>query len=127
MSTGYNGVAAGTVHCTAKPCRGAKHKSGVGLDDCEAIHAEQNAIAYCPDVKRIFTIYSTLSPCISCVKLCLTTSASRIVFRDNYCHASAKLLWEAAGKKWIHLPHQQDLPQTDIEQYISRQRGEQQP
>jgi deoxycytidylate deaminase len=50
---------------------GAKFKSGEGLDVCQAIHAEQNALLQCKDVYDIETIYCTVSPCIHCVKLLL--------------------------------------------------------
>jgi dCMP deaminase len=74
--------------------------SGQGLDACEAIHAEQNALLQCRDVHLIKTCYLTLSPCITCVKLLLNTSCERIVFIEEYVDARPKDLWEAAGRTW---------------------------
>lgn len=103
LSTGYNGVAKGMVHCTSKKCPGADAPSGTKLDACLAIHAESNALLQCPDVMNIHTIYVTASPCINCTKLLLNTSCRRIVFLEKYPHGEAKDLWESAGREWCHI------------------------
>lgn len=100
IATGYNGVYAGAVHCISVPCAGANFPSGKGLDICEAIHAEQNALLQCPNTKKIFVAYCTLSPCIHCIKLLLNTSCERIVFEHEYPHDKSKELWVGAGKEW---------------------------
>jgi dCMP deaminase len=87
IATGYNGVSSGQEHCIDNPCKGARLKSGQGLDLCEAIHAEQNALLQCKDVYDIDTVYCTLSPCIHCLKLLLNTSAKKIVFMEKYVDA----------------------------------------
>lgn len=104
LSTGYNGPASGQAHCTETPCPGVAFKSGEGLDSCEAIHAEQNAIAFCPDPRRVHTCYTTVSPCVSCLKLLLNTSCRRLVFAEEYPHSSAKELWLRAGREWLYMP-----------------------
>lgn len=101
LSTGYNGVAAGQVHCIDKPCIGANSPSGTNLDGCQAIHAEQNALLQCRDIYDIDTCFVTTSPCMTCTKLLLNTSCKRVVFIDEYPHAEAKALWESAGREWI--------------------------
>lgn len=103
LSTGYNGPASQQPHCIDHPCPGATLPSGTGLDLCEAIHAEQNALLYCPDVRLIDTCYITTSPCITCVKLLLSTSCRRIVFDTEYPHLDAKLLWEKSNRIWWKL------------------------
>jgi dCMP deaminase len=128
LSTGYNGVAAGRPHCNelqlvpipedarAFPdrktipeftmpfrCEGANAPSGQNLDACQALHAEQNAILRLSDHRRVHTAYVTASPCISCVKLLLGTRCQRIVFGEEYPHATARTWWEEAGREWIHL------------------------
>ena len=87
IATGYNGVSSGQEHCIDNPCKGARLKSGQGLDLCEAIHAEQNALLQCKDVYDIDTVFCTLSPCIHCLKLLLNTSAKKIVFMEKYVDA----------------------------------------
>ena len=102
LSTGYNGVPSGWKHCIDHPCKGAGLPSGKGLDQCEAIHAEQNALLNCPDVNAIHTAYVTDSPCVHCVKLLLNTSCQFIYFVREYPHAEAKELWERDGsRRWI--------------------------
>lgn len=133
LATGYNGVAAGLPHCNelrsetvsvrrfmgqekrvsvvdpADPasypnaCAGAFSPSGTNLDGCEAIHAEQNALLQCRDVRDIHTCYTTTAPCITCAKLLLNTACQRIVYLDEYPHAAARELWERTGREWVQL------------------------
>ena len=114
LATGYNGVASGQAHCNEEvwgdgavlmwpnACPGAQAPSGQGLDACQAIHAEQNALLQCRDVYAIHTAYVTASPCITCCKLLLNTSCERIVFFETYPHPEARALWEGAGRSWVH-------------------------
>ena len=99
LSTGYNGPASGRPHCTDTPCPGAGCASGTGLDLCEAIHAEQNALLQCANVYRIHTAYVTTAPCIHCIKLLMNTSCQRIIFRESYPHMDASIsLWKSVGR-----------------------------
>lgn len=105
LATGYNGVAAGRPHCNeGHPCPGASCPSGTGLDSCEAIHAEQNAILLLKDPWLVDTCYLTTTPCISCLKLLLGTSCRRIVALGEYPHSEAKRWWEEAGREWVINP-----------------------
>lgn len=125
LGTGYNGPAAGEVHCSEAQiyrCAGADLPSGEGLDQCAALHAESNSLLRCRDVSRIWTAYVTHSPCIHCVKLLMNTGCRRIVFRERYAHdAAASELWLkklcTAGRykgeplrEWVHLPEVLDDP-----------------
>lgn len=104
LATGYNGVPSNWDHCTLRPCPGAGLPSGVGLEKCEAIHAEQNALLQCRDVYLIDTAYCTHSPCLHCVKLLLNTSCRRIVFTTQYTHSMSEELWRRRdeSKEWVH-------------------------
>lgn len=94
-----------TVAEYAHSCAGATLPSGQGLDNCQAIHAEQNALLQCRDVMTIHTCYVTTSPCLTCVKLLMNTSCKRIVFSEPYAHKDAALLWaKVPGGEWIELP-----------------------
>ena len=98
LASGFNGTPPGWPHCrypilAADVCEGAYARSGTNLDACLANHAEINALIKCPDVTKIRTVYTTTSPCVSCVKAILCTYASRIVFSDEYSQPYAKLLW----------------------------------
>lgn len=86
-------------------CPGAQATSGTRLDACQAIHAEQNALLQCPNVYAIATVYCTASPCMTCTKLLIGTSAARLVFYEDYPAPGAKELWEAVrgAGTWIQL------------------------
>ncbi len=100
LATGYNGVASGVTHCTDEPCPGATCKSGEGLDLCEAIHAEQNAILQCKDAQQIRTAYITTAPCVTCTKLLLNTSCKTIVFLESYPNSGRKI-WNRSWIKYV--------------------------
>jgi dCMP deaminase len=93
LATGYNGPPRGWAHCIDHPCEGATAEPGASLDACEAIHAEQNALLQCKDVYAIHTVYCTDSPCLTCVKLLLNTSAVRIVYLREYPHPKSQRRW----------------------------------
>jgi dCMP deaminase len=97
LSTGYNGVPAGQHHCKDTACPGSVSLSGTNLDNCYAVHAEQNALLQCHDVYDIDTCYVTCAPCITCTKLLMNTSCKRIVYIEDYPHENAKALAARAG------------------------------
>lgn len=104
LATGYNGPASKEPHCSEEACPGALLPSGTGLDKCEAIHAEQNALLQCRDVYDIRRCYSTTAPCLHCVKLLLNTGCHEIIFFQDYPHTEeSKRLWERASRTWLHL------------------------
>lgn len=99
IGTGYNGVPMGMVHCTDEPCAGVHAPKGSDL--CEAVHAEQNALMQCTDVRSIKTVYITHAPCMRCTKLLLNTSCETIVFLDDlHVEEPAERLWRRAGRNW---------------------------
>lgn len=120
LSTGYNGVGSGEEHCNeefqAPPsggatyypnaCSGARAPSGTNLSGCAAIHAEANALIQCRDVRLIGSCYTTVSPCVECVRLLVNTSCTRIVFRTPYAHdeLAAERWLRHADRKWLCLP-----------------------
>lgn len=129
LATGYNGVASGMPHCNQQTgalsaatiidafdrvpvyhhaCDGANAPSGQRLDDCEAIHAEQNALLQCRNVHEIYSCYVTVSPCITCTKLLMNTGCRKIVFNEAYV-SSARLLWtKRGGRQWLHINELED-------------------
>lgn len=100
LAMGHNGVAKGQPHCTVVACPGSDQKPGEGLELCEALHAEQNALMFCQDIMKIHTCFTTTSPCVHCLKMLLNTSCERIVFLEEYPHAAARDLWMKAGRAW---------------------------
>jgi len=104
LATGYNGVPSGFSHCIDEPCDGASYASGHGLDKCEAIHAEMNAVIHCHDIKMIHTAYCTTAPCIHCIKVLLNTSCKRLVIFESYPHSeTSKKLWHQDNRIWYSI------------------------
>jgi dCMP deaminase len=101
IATGYNGVPSGHDHCIDRPCAGAHFASGQGLDHCEAIHAEQNALLQCRNVQEIAVAYVTTQPCMTCTKLLLNTSCHTIIYNEPYVHQQAAELWIKNGRTII--------------------------
>ena len=99
LSIAYNGVAAGLPHCNEDhPCAG--HDLPPGLDQCEAVHAEQNALIQCADTERIYAAYVTLSPCKACLKLLLNTPCKHIIFLEEHVDPMPKSLWLKTNRTW---------------------------
>lgn len=116
LATGYNGVARGQPHCTDTPCAGASVPSGQGLELCEAIHAEANALLQCKDKEAIVKAYCTTAPCVHCVKLLMNTACKEVIFIEDYPHSeTSKRLWESSGRVWRqYSPHRLELADTDL-------------
>jgi dCMP deaminase len=93
LATGYNGVPSGVEHCIDVPCGGGRYATGLGLEKCQAVHAEQNALMQCPNVQAIKAIFVSTTPCIHCMKMLLNTSCRTIYANGLYADDSALLLW----------------------------------
>lgn len=92
LSTGYNGPPRGWEHCTACKRRGISPQ--VDYQNCSAVHAEQNAIAQCPDISKISTCIVTHFPCPACLRLIHNTSCNLILFRQEEPNTDCKIIWE---------------------------------
>jgi dCMP deaminase len=104
LSTGYNGVSRGSPHCTDRPCMGAGLPSGEGLHLCQAIHAEINALVQCRNIDDIYSVYTTSSPCVLCMRVIVGTGVKRIVFREAYPHVESYLMAKERDIEWLLLP-----------------------
>lgn len=84
ISTGYNGPARGYPHCVNEcPRRAMGYKSGEGLINCPAVHAEVNAVTNAARVGAS-TINSTLYmncivPCKDCMSVLVNAGVRTIV------------------------------------------------
>jgi len=89
VATGYNGSPSGSAHCTAQ---GYCYP---GLSSCDAsktmpsraVHAEANAIAQAakngiPTVDA--SIYVTLEPCLSCLKLLISAGIYEVLYETSF-------------------------------------------
>lgn len=86
ISIGYNGPPPDTHNCDEEwPETGcAKDSRG----SCSlALHAEENAILYASkNGSKIegSTLYTTLSPCIACARLILSSGIKKVLYMDSY-------------------------------------------
>ena len=86
ISIGYNGPPVGTHNCDEEwPEQGCARDS---KGSCSlALHAEENAILYAvKNGSKIegSTLYTTLSPCIACARLILSSGIKKVYFKDSY-------------------------------------------
>ncbi|TAE41156.1 MAG: cytidine deaminase [Sphingobacteriales bacterium] len=86
ISIGYNGPPAGTHNCDEQwPVDGCPRDS---RNSCSlALHAEENAILYAVKNGTQIngaTLYCTLSPCIACARLILTSGIKKVFYKNSY-------------------------------------------
>lgn len=105
LATGYNGVPRGFEHC-GEPihlsggqyqtylCAGANDVAG-DSSRCMAVHAEQNALLQCSDLRFAHTMYVSCTPCFVCSKMIANTPIRRVVCIEHYAEQSGVL--QAAG------------------------------
>ena len=86
ISIGYNGPPSGTHNCDEEwPETGCARDS---KGNCSlALHAEENAIIYA--VKNGVslegtTLYTTLSPCLSCARLIYSSVVRKMIYKHSY-------------------------------------------
>jgi dCMP deaminase len=101
VGSGYNGTPHSFPHCLDHDCGGAH--APPGSDRCMAVHAEQNALLNCRDVRGIAALYVTHSPCLRCIKELLNTSCRSIVVRHKHpWNETAQEMWLKAGRRWVY-------------------------
>ena len=87
LSAGYNGSPSGFTHCIDTPCEGANDQPG-NTKRCAATHAEANALLHCYRLDLAKTMYCSVSPCLECAKLILTTNIYLVVVTNYYSDTS---------------------------------------
>ncbi len=96
-STGYNGVPGKITNCYQGGCKrcNTNKPSGVSLDECNCIHAEEASVIEVGVTKtKGATLYVTMSPCRWCTKVIIAAGITRVVYDEKYSHYndSEKLL-----------------------------------
>lgn len=86
ISIGYNGPPPGTHNCDEEwPDTGCDKDS---RGSCSlALHAEENAILFATKNGANIeggTLYCTLSPCIACARLILSSGIKKVLYRNSY-------------------------------------------
>jgi len=105
LSCGYNGPPSGMPNCgdSLSRCEGKDAASGTDLDMCQAIHAEQNAIARLRAANEACALYVTTEPCISCAKVLSATPIQHVYFLQKYPHSDFQTYWKRCGRQSYHL------------------------
>ena len=86
VSTGYNGAPAGAKGClSAGACPRGKlsvqeQPRDFGYGNCDAVHAEANALLYAYRDVRGATLYCTDKPCVDCAKLIAGAGIKEVVW-----------------------------------------------
>ena len=114
ISTGYNGVPSGIIHCDAVGCirTDANIPSGERSELCRGIHAEQNAIIQaarnggCPIEGA--TLYCTTFPCIICAKMIINVGIKQIVYASYYNDQLSFAMLSKSKIKLLHIPFEKE-------------------
>jgi len=74
VCTGYNGAPSGVSHCDKRGCLREELQipSGERHELCWAVHAEGA------------TVYVTIQPCVSCVKLLISAGVDKVIYKGDY-------------------------------------------
>jgi dCMP deaminase len=88
LATGYNGSPPGSPHCTAQGyCYEGLQKCTDNNLPSRSIHAEANAIAQAAKHgirTEGSTIYVTLEPCLSCLKLIISSGIKQVFYETVF-------------------------------------------
>ena len=87
VSTGYNGPASGYPHCEGTCPRKAKgYKSGEGLVECPAVHAEVNCISNAAKLgvctNNSILYMNCIIPCKDCMAVLVNAGVKEVVIEE---------------------------------------------
>lgn len=123
VSTGYNGTPEGFDNCSEGGCVRCRdrvlekagrfdemsdpsHTAGKALDRCVCVHAEQNAFITAARFGiRVdhATLYTTWSPCFSCLKESVQAGIKRVVYRTWYQAEYSRDIADQYRRLYTHL------------------------
>ncbi len=89
LATGYNGSPSGSVHCTTQGyCYPELSRCDISSSlPSRAVHAEANAIAQAAKhgiCCQGASIYVTLEPCLSCLKLIISSGIKQVYYETSF-------------------------------------------
>ncbi len=124
VATGYNGSPSGSAHCTAQ---GYCYP---GLSSCDAsktmpsraVHAEANAIAQAAK-HGISTdgasIYVTLEPCLSCLKLIISAGIKEVFYETSFNSGEKALVRDSFINEGLVILNQVKLSESTAKRAAS--------
>lgn len=91
IATGYNGTSAGVRNCTEGGCtrcyNSEDYPTGQHYDLCVCVHGEENTFLQAARFGRSVDgaiLYTTLQPCLGCLKSAINAGVAGIVFDDSF-------------------------------------------
>jgi dCMP deaminase len=89
IATGYNGNPKGFAHCEDIGCirEELEVPSGQNHELCTGLHAEQNALLQAARFGAAVeggTMYTTVFPCVICVKMLINAGIREVVYDEGY-------------------------------------------
>lgn len=89
IATGYNGNPKGFAHCEDIGCirEELEVPSGKAHELCTGLHAEQNAILQAARFGQAVegaTMFTTVFPCVICVKMMINAGIREVVYDEGY-------------------------------------------
>ncbi|MBD2294052.1 dCMP deaminase family protein [Anabaena sphaerica FACHB-251] len=117
VATGYNGSPSGSAHCTTQ---GYCYP---GLSSCDAskilpsraVHAEANAIAQAAKYgisTESASIYVTLEPCLSCLKLIISAGIKEVFYETSFNSGEKALVRDSFIKEGLVTINQVQLSEA---------------
>lgn len=112
IATGYNGTPHGIKNCSEGGCLRCKKRDEGKInwyeyeESCICIHAEQNVIiqaAYLGTSTKGATLYTTFSPCSSCVKMIINAGIKRLVYKIKFHEKQGLALLKKVGIETVVL------------------------
>lgn len=95
IATGYNGPASGLPHCSEQGfCYDGVPECGPSPLPSRAVHAEANAIAQAARYGIATdgaTLYVTLEPCLTCLKLVVSAGIRRVYYAEGFDKSTKQL------------------------------------
>ncbi|MBE9036872.1 deoxycytidylate deaminase [aff. Roholtiella sp. LEGE 12411] len=121
VATGYNGSPSGSAHCTAQ---GYCYP---GLNSCDAsktlpsraVHAEANAIAQAAKHGTSTygaSIYITLEPCVSCLKLIISAGIQEVFYETSFTSGEKALVRDTFVNEGLVILKQIELSEATTQQ-----------
>lgn len=119
IATGRNGTPRGIANCGEGGCPRAVSStpSGIGLDICTGVHAEQNAIIMCAyfgtsPVNGTMYVYSA-TPCRNCAASIIQAGITRVVTNGVYPDSVALDLLSKAGVELVVYKPKESSPSRE--------------
>lgn len=129
ISSGVNGTQSGDKNCCEiHSCAGPEHSE---WSDMEESHAEENAIAYAAKTGISIdgaTMFCTHQPCWKCMKFCVSSGITRLVWLQDYARIPKRENWfnylERNGIEYqSYNEHYDIIHNANLEQFLGKFKG----